>query len=401
MAARSTHVTLHNFAGVLNLRLTATEIGPGVFTTQPPQLIGDRGEWESESDGFLTGTEGRVTYQIEDVDGVRQGEMSFHWDNPFTGANSYEESVTPAATGATSGGFSVVHLGGSGNNTTVEVQLLKGFCQANQDTGEIVCASADPLTGTSQRFAAIFEQSQGPSFHAVHDLTADQYQQTFDTLTGQGFRPVWVSGYAVDAVDRYAAIFEQRDGPPFAAFHRLTADQYQQTFNDQVAQGFRPIDVSGYAVNGGDLYAAIFEQQSGPPFAAFHRLSADQYQQTFNDQVAQGFRPVHVSGYAVNGGDLYAAIFEQRNGPPFAAFHRLSADQYQQTFKDQVAQGFRPIDVSGYTFDGGDHYAAIFEQQSTPPFAAFHRLSADQYQQTFNDQVAQGFRLTRVSGYSL
>ncbi|MBP0449928.1 hypothetical protein J5Y04_10260 [Kitasatospora sp. RG8] len=271
----------------------------GEFTVRPPILIGDRGEWESESDGVGTGTEGRVTYQIEDVDGVRKGEVRFHWENPFLGSNSYDESVAPAATSAVSGGFSVVHIGGSGNNANVEVQLLGGFCTANQDTGEVFCATGDQVVSGTERFAAIFEQSQGASFHAVHNLAADQYQQIFNTLVGQGFRPVWVSGYTVDGGDRYAAVFEQREGPPFSAHHRLTADQYQQTFDDRVGQGFRPVDVCGYTFDGADHYAAIFEQREGPPFSAHHRLTADQYQQTFDDRVAQGFRPVVVSGYSL------------------------------------------------------------------------------------------------------
>jgi len=46
----------------------------------------------------------------------------------------------------------------------------------------------------------------------------------------------------------YAAIFEQRGGPAWEARHGLTSDQYQQTFNQLVGQGYRLVDVSGYEV---------------------------------------------------------------------------------------------------------------------------------------------------------
>jgi uncharacterized iron-regulated membrane protein len=49
-------------------------------------------------------------------------------------------------------------------------------------------------------FAAIWEQGGGPAFQARHNLTAAQYQQTFDQLVGQGFRPRAVSGYEVPAI---------------------------------------------------------------------------------------------------------------------------------------------------------------------------------------------------------
>jgi hypothetical protein len=91
MAARSTHVTLKNRTR-RNLTKTADNLDHGIWTDRPPVIIGDRGEWESESDGILTGTEGRATYSIDGG-----GEVRLHWNNPFVGSNSYHESVAPQA----------------------------------------------------------------------------------------------------------------------------------------------------------------------------------------------------------------------------------------------------------------------------------------------------------------
>ncbi|MGW1681429.1 hypothetical protein, partial [Saccharopolyspora sp. NPDC002376] len=96
-----------------------------------------------------------------------------------------------------------------------------------------------------------------------------------------------MSGYEVNGQDRYAAIWEQSSGPAWQARHGMTADQYQQTFNELVGQGFRLVNISGYEVNGQDRYAAIWEQSSGPAWQARHGMTADQYQQTFNELVGQ------------------------------------------------------------------------------------------------------------------
>ena len=148
-------------------------------------------------------------------------------------------------------------------------------------------------------FAAIWEQVGGPAFQARHGLTADQYQQTFNQLVNQGFRPTCVSGYTVGGGGqaRFAAIWEQRGGPAFQARHNLTADQYQQTFNQLVSQGFRLRFVSGYSVGGQDRYAAIWEQVGGPAFQARHGLTADEYQQTFDQLGGQGFRLRFVNAF--------------------------------------------------------------------------------------------------------
>ena len=49
-----------------------------------------------------------------------------------------------------------------------------------------------------------------------------------------------------------------------------------------------------------------------------------------------------VSGYAENGQARYAAIWEQRTGPDWQARHGMSRAQYQQTFDEMLAQGFVP-----------------------------------------------------------
>jgi hypothetical protein len=306
MAARWTEVTFINKTQ-LNLRKVSDELAAGVWDNdRPPIQIGDRAIWASESDGFLTGTEGRVTYDLETVvsDGatpVNVGQVRLHWNNPFSGSNSYHHSVTPQATASsTFGTFSVVHMGGHGADARVTFQLFDGFVVFDEETGELVGSHPGQLTvAATDRYAAIWEQRGGPPFQARHGLTAGQYQQAFDELVAQGFRLVHVSGYAVGDQDRYAAIWEQRQGPAWQARHGLTAQQYQQSFDQMMAEGFRLVLVSGYSIRGQDHYAAIWEQRGGPPFQARHGITAAHYQQSFDQLVAEGFTLTCVSGYAV------------------------------------------------------------------------------------------------------
>jgi Bacterial tandem repeat domain 1 len=301
---------------------------------------------------------------------------------------------------AISPGFSVVHLGGGVDDAEVTFEPLDGFCTVS-GPGGFSCAVANPVVRDKQRLAAVWEVAPGPNWVGVHGLTGPEYQRRFDELVGQGFRPVDVSGYPVDGHDRYAAIFEQREGPAFVARHGLTSAQYQQTFDELVGQGFRPVDVSGYEVGGQDRYAAIFEQRPGPAFVARHGLTNAGYQAAFDQAVGQGFRLRKVSGYGVNGQDFYAAIWEADGGPSCVARHGLTNAGYQAAFDEFVGQGFRLRQVSGYNVGGEDRYAAIWEADGGPPFTARHGLDSDQYQQTFDQLVAQGFRLTDVSGYSV
>ncbi|MEH2439506.1 hypothetical protein [Nostoc sp.] len=198
------------------------------------------------------------------------------------------------------------------------------------------------------RYAAIWVKSGGPAWEARHGLTSAQYQATFDKLVGQGYRLVRVSGYSVNGQDRYAAIWEKSDGPAWQARHGLTSAQYQATFDKLVGEGYRLVDVSGYDVNGQDRYAAIWVKSGGPAWQARHGLTSAQYQATFDKLVGEGYRLVDVSGYNVNGQNRYAAIWEKSGGSAWQARHGLTSAQYQATFDKLVGEGYRLVDVSGY-----------------------------------------------------
>src|SRR5262249_23219801 len=109
-------------------------------------------------------------------------------------------------------------------------------------------------------YAAVWRRQPGaPAWQARHGLTAAQYQAFFNEVTAQGYKPVVICGYSDGVQDRYAAIFRQISGAPaWQARHGLSAAQYQATFDQLVAEGYRLELVSGYSTGGEDRIAAIW-----------------------------------------------------------------------------------------------------------------------------------------------
>jgi CubicO group peptidase (beta-lactamase class C family) len=229
-----------------------------------------------------------------------------------------------------------------------------------------------------------------------HNLTAAQYQTEFTKWTGQGYRLTHVSGYSAAGQDRYAAIFEKKLGPTWAAKHGLTGAQYQTEFNSLTSQGYRPVIVSGFPSGSQAKYACIFvKENNAPQWAAKHGMTAAQYQTEFNKWTGQGYRLIDISGYTVGGTDYYAAIWEKSSGPAWSAKHGLSAAQYQTEFNTMNSQGYRPVKVSGYS----GKYAAIWEKSSSPAWVARHNLAGAQaYQDEFDRLYYQGYRPILVNG---
>eukprot|EP01084_Bolivina_argentea_P253007 424879_1 len=107
-AKRSTKVQFTNETPY-TLTKCGSKLKHGIWTKnhEAPQKIksGTTVEWMAESKGLMTGTEGEVQYM---VDGNK---LKVHWNNPFTGSNSYK-CISPK-------GFDASYTGGSGNNCQV------------------------------------------------------------------------------------------------------------------------------------------------------------------------------------------------------------------------------------------------------------------------------------------
>ncbi|MDQ3410362.1 MAG: hypothetical protein M3469_10320 [Actinomycetota bacterium] len=255
------------------------------------------------------------------------------------------------------------------------------------------------LSRFTTRFAALWEQDDGSPWQARHGIDAVAYQQAFDSLIADGFRLVSVCGYSEGRAARFNAVWVKRDGPAWQARHGLNADEYQAAFDSLVAEGFRLVDVSGYAEAGQARYAAIWQQQPGPDWQARHGLSRQQYQQAFDELAAQGFALRKVSGYRVGVDVQFAALWERESGVPFVGRHGLTASQHQETFDELVAQGFRLAWVNGYSDTGIARYASVWRQEPSGSWEARHGLTAEAYQRTFDELAARGLRPVQVSGY--
>lgn len=277
---------------------------------------------------------------------------------------------------------------------------------------ELVIFANSPIGSTGQFFrdvvTNIYLDSIAPEIPvggwiARHGLTAEKYQEAFNDYVGNhGMQLMDVSGYGA-AAPLYAALWVKTASPPaWQARHGLSPAQYQAVFNQLVAQGYHPVLVNGYATAAGPRFACIFQQGATDPWIARHGLTAAQYQAAFNQFTGEGYVLEWVSGYFDGAQDLYAAIWRKpQAAPAWQARHGLTAAEYQAFFNNTTAQGYKPVVVCGYGDGVQDRYAAIFRKiPGAPAWQARHGLTPAQYQAAFDELVAQGYRLELVSGYS-
>lgn len=256
------------------------------------------------------------------------------------------------------------------------------------------------LSRFNTRFAALFVPDGGEGWQARHGIDGAAYQALFDTLPDQGLRPAFLSAYSEGRSARFNAVWVKRGGPAWAARHGLTAAAYQVAFDQLVAEGFRPLVVSGYAENGQERYAALFEQGPAPDWQARHGMLPNDYQATFEALAAAGFVPVQVCGYRVNFGVRFAAIWHKMPNIEFIGRHNLTASQYQTAFDDALARGFSLVCVNGYSNSGIANYAAIWHRvMPAIDWQERHGIDGAGYQRAFEEMASGGLRPAVISGY--
>ncbi|PNP76651.1 hypothetical protein FNYG_10070 [Fusarium nygamai] len=102
MPARATSITIVNKTSQ-DFHAGSGTLQHGIWNNNVPDTIpkGQSADMGAESDGILSGDEGWVHYKSA------AGEMTFHFDNPYVGDNSYD------TTGPKS--FNISSSGGDGN----------------------------------------------------------------------------------------------------------------------------------------------------------------------------------------------------------------------------------------------------------------------------------------------
>jgi len=147
VAARSVTVNFTNNSDVALVR-NNDGLSHGEWTVEPPARVeaGTSVSWESESAGIATGTEGEVFYDIETLPGQTGGQAHFHWDDPFVGSNSYDESVPD--------GYKADRSGGSGDNATVSwtFDCSSATCDGIPDDWKRNGVTIDPGDGSGPQF---------------------------------------------------------------------------------------------------------------------------------------------------------------------------------------------------------------------------------------------------------
>jgi hypothetical protein len=238
-----------------------------------------------------------------------------------------------------------------------------------------------------------------------HGLTADEFAKVSNELVGKGYRPAQLSALAVGKEVQFTAVWElaPKDAPVRELRKDLTAERYDKLAGELKEKGFRPVDVRGYEVEGEVRFIALWETapKDAPAREAHPALTSDEFRKLYTALMNKGYRPLRVSGFAVGKEARYATVWEQapKNAPEWQARRDLTAAQYQDVFDEQLKKGHRLVHVSGYTINGEERFAGVWERAAGLGWHGHHTLDPKVYEARMTALKQQGFRPVQVSSF--
>jgi hypothetical protein len=213
-------------------------------------------------------------------------------------------------------------------------------------------------------YAVVWQKRPAVAWAERHDLSAEDFQDNFDVLLGQGYRPISLSVSNTRGAVRYNAIWERSEGQVRYTGFGQSEDDHLKTVAVYQRDGYRPIAVSGFTINGEPRFAAIWEKAEGPAFEMQLDLTPDTLNAAEQKLVPQGYRPVHVTGYEVAGKPHFTAIWEQRQGGQFDLRSDVKPEELQALPARMAQGGFFPSSFTAYTIAGQPRFVVLWEKPS-------------------------------------
>jgi Bacterial tandem repeat domain 1 len=233
------------------------------------------------------------------------------------------------------------------------------------------------------------------SIIAWHGKTFSEHISLRDDAAKNGYRFLSLSLYGTTGSPRYTAVMIKR---PVTVAQRdwplLTADEFQNVFNDQAQKGYGPVIISATGSSSDPRFAAVFEPQSPIPLTR-HRLRSGQDDDL---NTIQGMnKKAKDDGLILR----WAAVYGDSSDPRYAAVWvpntrkvvwnadgvlEASSD-YQVRFNAETSGWCRPAHV---TLNSEGRYFSMFVHNEIGPSVARHGMSSDDYQNEFDTWTPKG-----------
>jgi CubicO group peptidase (beta-lactamase class C family) len=261
--------------------------------------------------------------------------------------------------------FQLRNIGWSSHRGLSLQELSDNYAERSA-AGQIPLNIGAKRKGGGPEFSIVWRDNVDDRGWKAHwNLTSAEYHALWEQYRDQGYRPLNVTGYRVTGGnDRFAGIWvENRENLGWVSYRGLTHDEYGDFFQEWRDKGYRPIDLEMYETGDGPRIATIwYENVDNVAWAQFRNMSRERYQQEVDDRGAAGYLMIDYDSY--DGDDEYAAIWEipAVARPPYQIRTRREDPDFANYWRQYRDEGYRPFHVENHGDNSNDHFAGIWVQ---------------------------------------
>ncbi|MBC8289479.1 MAG: hypothetical protein H8E37_04090 [Planctomycetes bacterium] len=212
------------------------------------------------------------------------------------------------------------------------------------------------------RLAVLWAKRQQPEFHVQVGISVDDFQEKTNELRAKGFRMARVAADRAGANLNYSAIWEKSDEPVHVRVGFATA-KFKADAKQLFSEGSCPLHLTVSSVNGAGYYSCLWDIAGEPKRELERDLTQTQVTRAIPKREKDGFRILQVCGYAVGKADRYACVWERSKGPMREVTIRQTQTGLVRALKRMQAKGLQPDRISVYPAGGQTRFAVVWDEE--------------------------------------
>lgn len=252
-------------------------------------------------------------------------------------------------------------------------------------------------------FAQYSMQDRQVDWEASYDLDEQLFTAEFERFSGQGYMLVDLSVYQREE-QLYATIWHKNtDSRGWSMRRDMDALQFNQRYQRLRNDGYRPMDIEIYETDSGILFADIWvENRERDNWAIRHNLKIEEYDDHRREQHNAGLRIADVEFYDMDGEPFIAVVWEASPGPEqnrnvYYDMSRTIYEQQRDALNERKSR-IHDFEISG---DTGGYRFSFLDEGIEAERATHHRygMSASEFGNELRLRKDEGYRLADVEVY--
>lgn len=242
--------------------------------------------------------------------------------------------------------------------------------------------------------------ADGPTFKV--QLSAAQYQRFITGLGKQESALTEVSVFPGQRFEEFAVIADSHpEQQAWKTHHGLNVVQLDKKLKQYAADGFQPVDISGYERRGSARYAVIWKKGGDPDFILKHSLDDAALQETLETLKAKGYAPLKLDGFALRNQASHAGIWVKQNQDAWEAECNISLERFPKTFDEFISRGYQLEGLCGYSLAGLPYYHALWKKTTGPVWQARFHATIEQFKESDQKRKSENLELVYLDGYQI